>query len=342
VSAPTHFPTCCIIPSRVLRKLAARVTDEATKTMLIDTAMESERMRGLRAGFVAKTSRLPQAIALAAGAKATQEVHDTGHRRVLPGRLVIDATTDSGDASADQAFDSAGKTIDFYLQVLKRNSIDGAGLTVVSTVHYGVGFNNAFWNGQQMVYGDGDGKMFTGFTSALDVVAHELTHGVTQYTVPGGQSLDYTGLSGALNESISDVFGSVVKQWVLKETADQADWLIGAGLLGPGLGKALRSMAQPGTAWSEDDQPANMKDVDPSADPHTNSGIANRAFYLAATALGGSSWERAAPIWYQALATLKHDSVFRDMRQATLGAAEKIGADAMKAVAYGWDTVGVV
>ena len=95
-------------------------------------------------------------------------------------------------------------------------------------MHYGQDYDNAFWDGGQMVFGDGDGEVFNSLHRSLDVIGHELTHGVTQYTA----KLDYQDQSGALNESISDVFGILVKQYKLGQTADQADWLIGAGLLG--------------------------------------------------------------------------------------------------------------
>jgi len=333
---------CQIVSSHMLKKLALRAPDEATRNQLIDTAIHSAYLRGVRNGSVADTKRAPTPLA-AAAATPQRTIYDAGHGRRLPGHEV---RSESGqhsttDATVNQAFESSGMTFNFYSKIFQRNSIDGAGLPLLSTVHYGVGFNNAFWNGSQMVYGDGDGKMFTGFAGALDVVAHELTHGVTQYRVPGGKSLDYEGFSGALNESLSDVFGSMVKQWARSQTVDQADWLIGAGILGPGLGRALRSMSQPGTAWIDDDQPPNFQDLDPNGDPHTNSGVPNRAFYLASMGLGGYSWEGAGRIWYNAVPHLKHSSTFRDMRAATLAEAEKVSGDALKAVKNAWDTVGV-
>jgi Zn-dependent metalloprotease len=216
-----------------------------------------------------------------------------------------------------------------------------------SSVHYSKRFNNAFWNGRQMVYGDGDGKLFTGFTRALDVIAHELTHGVTQYTVPGG-GLVYDGQSGALNESVSDVFGSIVKQWHLKQTVKKADWLIGAGIMTPAVGKALRSMADPGNTsltWSGDDQPGTMKGYVEGGDVHTNSGIPNHAFHLAAMKLGGHSWDKAGPIWYQALSLLHPDATFAEAAQATVKAAELrhgVGSSEAAAVQGAWREVGVV
>ena len=180
-------------------------------------------------------------IATAVAGQKSRNVYDAQNKSALPGKLTrAEDSKPSTDTAVNQAYDGAGATYDFFREVLKRNSIDGKGLRLDSTVHYQVKFNNAFWNGQQMVYGDGDGELFLGFTGAIDVIAHELTHGITQYAVPGG--LVYAGQSGALNESISDVFGSVVKQWTRKQTVEQADWLIGAGIMAPAVGKALRSM----------------------------------------------------------------------------------------------------
>src|SRR5919206_292413 len=152
------------------------------------------------------------------------------------------------DAAVNEAYDGLGDTYDFYWEVLDRNSIDDEGMPLNATVHYGQNYDNAFWNGERMVFGDGDGDLFNRFTISLDVIGHELTHGVTQ----DESQLTYYGQPGALNESVSDVFGSLVKQHKLGQTADQADWLIGAGLLAPDVhGKALRDMLHPGTAYDD-------------------------------------------------------------------------------------------
>src|SRR5207247_1511145 len=111
-----------------------------------------------------------------------------------------------------------------------RNSIDDDGMELNGYVHFGQRYNNALWDGQEMIFGDGDGVRFTDFTGSLDVIGHELAHGVTQYTA----DLEYALQSGALNESMSDVFGSLIKQWSLGQTVDQADWLIGAEIFTPG------------------------------------------------------------------------------------------------------------
>jgi Zn-dependent metalloprotease len=224
-------------------------------------------------------------------------------------------------------------------------------MLLVSTVHYGKNFDNAMWNGSQMVYGDGDGKLFNRFTIAQDVIGHELTHGVTQHTA----ALEYRDQSGALNEHVSDVMGIMVKQWVLGQTAAQSDWLIGAGLFAPGVhGKAIRSMKAPGSAYNDpalgrDPQPAHMRNYVTSADDnggvHINSGIPNHAFYLVATALGGNAWDVAGWIWYDTLQTkLSPTAGFQDFAAATvIVAGEKygVGSTIQITVAEAWSQVGL-
>jgi Zn-dependent metalloprotease len=200
-----------------------------------------------------------------------------------------------------------------------------------STVHYGEDYNNTFWNGNQMVYGDGDGEIFQRFTKSIDVIGHELTHGVTQYEA----ALEYEGQAGALNESFSDVFGSLVKQYALKQRADKADWLIGPGLFTNKIkGIALRSMKEPGSAYNDptigkDPQPGHMKNyVNTSSDNggvHINSGIPNRSFYLTAMELGGYSWEKAGRIWYVSLTErLRERSNFQKAAHITVEVAGNI------------------
>jgi len=335
-----HGCTCFIIPSKMLRKLADDAADAHERHCLLDQAELSAHLRGQRS-----VAPLVMGLVAATGEKR-RTVYDAQNKSTLPGKLVrSEDGKPSSDTAVNQAFDGAGATYDFFREVLKRNSIDGKGLRLDSTVHYQQKFNNAFWNGQQMVYGDGDGKLFLGFTGAIDVIAHELTHGVTQYAVPGG--LVYADQSGALNESISDVFGSLVKQWTLKQSAEQADWLIGAGIMGPEVGKALRSMADPGNqalTWSGDDQPKTMAGYVEGGDVHTNSGIPNHAFYAAAIALKGNAWDKAGPIWYKALSLLTPNATFADMAKATSESAALLyGKDSAEqhAVQAAWKVVGV-
>jgi Zn-dependent metalloprotease len=218
-------------------------------------------------------------------------------------------------------------------------------------VHYATDYSNAQWNGRQMLYGDGDERIFTRFTKALDVIGHELTHGVTQYSA----ALDYHDQSGALNEHFSDVFGILVKQYSLRQPASKSDWLIGAGLFTPQVhGSAIRSMKSPGTAYNDpilgrDPQPGHMKNYvkthDDSGGVHINSGIPNHVFYLLATALGGNAWEVAGKIWYVTLTQkLPHDAQFQTCADTTFAVAgELFGAasEPQKAVAAAWKAVGI-
>jgi Zn-dependent metalloprotease len=256
-----------------------------------------------------------------------------------------------GDAAVDEAYDGLGKTYDLFCQEFDRDSLDGLGMPLVATVHFGRDYDNAFWNGTQMVFGDGDGLLFNRFTIAVDVIGHELTHGVTQFE----SNLVYRGQSGALNEHLSDVFGSLVKQYPNK-TADQADWLIGAGLFTNNIkGEALRSMKEPGTAYDDpvlgkDPQPAHMSDYvrgpEDNRGVHINSGIPNRAFYLAATKIGGFAWEKAGVIWYEAMTspTLRPRARFIHFAELTVSvAAELFGPNSVEeiAVAEAWSEVGL-
>ncbi|TYB43512.1 M4 family metallopeptidase [Actinomadura chibensis] len=338
---------CHIVPPHMLERIARDADDPALRA-------RARRTLALTSAYAAERRTAPaEAPAPNEDFVPNRTIHDARHREDLPGRAVrAEGAAATGDKVADQAYDWLGATFDFFEAAYRRNSIDGAGLHMVSTVHYGNDYDNAFWNGEQMVYGDGDGALFTEFTGPLDVTGHELTHGVTQYTA----NLEYYGQSGALNESVSDVFGSLIKQWHLKQTADRADWLIGQGLLASGVhGVALRSMKEPGTAYDDprlgkDPQPGHMDHyVNTHRDNggvHINSGIPNRAFYLAATALGGNAWEKAGRVWYETLTggTLATDVDFAGFAAETVRTATRLygaGADETKAVNRAWTGVGV-
>ena len=258
----------------------------------------------------------------------------------------------TGDTAVSEAYDGLGDTWQLWRGAYGRNSLDDRGLPLLATVHYGRRYDNAFWDGTRMVFGDGDGVVFLGFTRSLDVIGHELAHGVTQYT----SGLNYQGQSGALNESVSDVFGVLVTQYARGQSADEADWLVGADLLAPDVrGVALRSMAAPGTAYDDprlgtDPQPAHLDDyVDTAADNggvHINSGIPNKAFHVVATTLGGHAWERAGQVWFDTITgDIRADCDFATFARLTLrAAAARYGADSPEAAAVrtGWDAVGLV
>ncbi|WP_326772944.1 M4 family metallopeptidase [Streptomyces sp. NBC_01445] len=344
---PVAKTPCAIVPPHLLNRLARAedpaVNEPARRTLALDAAQRVQRRLTAEIG---PTAALPTR----GPGHSDRTVRDAEHRQELPGRRIRgEGETDVPDTSVNQAYDGLGATFDFYLQTLSRSSIDGAGLPLDASVHYRRDYDNAFWDGEQMVFGDGDGHIFGDFTQSPDVIGHELTHGVTQYTA----NLAYVGQSGALNEHLSDVFGSLVEQYAKGETTEEANWLIGEELLRPGVqGVALRSMKAPGTAYDDDElgkdpQPAHMNDfVQTFADNggvHINSGIPNHAFYLAATQLGAHAWDGAGRIWYDVLAsgTLASDADFTSFARRTVDAAEAYGPQERDAVLQSWDAVGI-
>ncbi|MBT2413211.1 M4 family metallopeptidase [Streptomyces sp. ISL-12] len=342
---------CTIVPPHVLDKLAQAddpvLAGPARRTLQRDAYERTQRRLTTVVG-----ARATAAPATAEAGTPHRTIYDARNGTDLPGTKVRGEGDDPGkDATVNRAYAGLGATFEVLLKAYGRDSIDGNGLPLDATVHYDREYGNAFWNGEQMVFGDGDGEIFLDFTIPLDVIGHELVHGVTQYTA----NLTYFGQSGALNESVSDVFGSLIKQYSLGQTADQADWLIGAGLLAPRVtGVALRSMKAPGTAYDDDvlgkdPQPATMDGyINTGSDNggvHINSGIPNHAFYLFATALGGKAWERAGQVWYDVLTggELGQDATFEEFAGLTLAAArERYGdAEELDAVGKAWERVGV-
>jgi len=304
--------------------------------------------------LAASVTRVAPHVAPVGGAPQVQRtIYDAHHTTNLPGDVVrAEGANPTGDPAVDEAYDGLGATFKFYLQAYKRNSIDNQGLPLLATVHYDTNYDNAFWDGQQMIFGDGDGQLFNRFTISLDVIGHELTHGVTQTDA----KLIYQAQPGALNESVSDVFGSMVKQFALNQTANQADWLIGAGLFTANVqGVALRSMKAPGTAYNDpllgqDPQPATMKNYVQTAEDnggvHINSGIPNHAFYLVATQLGGHAWEQAGRIWYETLrdSRLRPNTGFLRFARLTVNNATRLyghGSQQEQTVREAWNQVGL-
>lgn len=348
MSRRTHA-VCGFLPPHILRSIAEHSGNAAQREHAHVALEKSAQMRGAREA-IGKVS-LAGAMSLVPPA-LRRNIYDEQRKTTLPGKLIRTEGEKAGSDSASiEAYDGAGTTYDFYAKVYGRSSVDGRGLTLNSSIHYGVSYSNALWNGKQMIYGDGDARFFNRFTQSLDIIGHELTHGVTQYTA----ALVYQDQSGALNEHFSDVFGILVKQYALKQTAAKSDWLIGAGLFTNAVnGSAVRSMKAPGTAYDDkvlgkDPQPGHMKDFKKmTADNggvHVNSGIPNRAFYLAATLLGGNAWNVAGRIWYEALTTrLKAKATFRDCARALADTATaRYGANSepLRAVVEAWKEVGI-
>ena len=341
--------SCQFIPPYLLRRIVGVDESQSVLAAGQHTLQVDQRLR-------ARRERPPGLRRLTALAAATdrQVIHSASNSETLPGVVVrSDGEPPSGDITVDEAYDSSGQVWNLFEEQFGRSSVDGRGTTLSVTVHYGRDYDNAFWDGTQLVFGDGDGVIFDRFTKPADVMAHEFAHGVTQFTA----GLIYQGQSGALNESVSDVFAALAKQKALAQPANQANWLIGEGLFMPAINaKALRSMIEPGTAYDDpqvghDPQVGSMADyVDTSDDNggvHINSGIPNRAFALAAMTIGGFSWEKAGQVWYAALTngSVTATTDFLGFAEATVAAATDRFPDdgaVAEAIRQAWTEVGVL
>ncbi|HET7578699.1 MAG TPA: M4 family metallopeptidase [Bacillales bacterium] len=250
----------------------------------------------------------------------------------LPGPYLVDydnAFTAQSEGAAVDANYYAGVVYDFYYNRFGRNSYDNLGSTLRSTVHYGQNYNNAFWNGQQMVYGDGDGYTFIPLSGDLDVVGHELTHAVTGSTA----GLQYHDQPGALNESMSDVFGVLI-EW--------QNYVVGDDVYTPGTyGDALRSLKNPPKYGQPDNMSGYVYTSSDNGGVHTNSGIPNKAGYLTMSRIRR---DKSAQIYYRALTRyLGPTSDFSDARAALLQATADLygyGTE-YNIVADSWNQVGV-
>jgi len=268
----------------------------------------------------------------------------------LPGNLKrSEGQNPTSDLDVNQAYDNSGDCYNFYKNVFDRDSIDGKGKTLFSVVHYGIKYNNAFWDGSRMVYGDGDGVVFSDFAGDLSVVCHELTHAVTSYTA----DLRYEGESGALNEAMSDIMGAASTVYRDNEGITKNTWHIGAECYLAGT--ALRYMDNPILDGASFDwYPTRYKGTQDNGGVHWNSGIANLAFVLMVQ--GGvhpqqmsTNWveeigiEQSQQIFYSALTNyMTETTTFSGGRAATETAAKVLfGVDAEQTVSDAWNSVGV-
>lgn len=322
--------SCSFVPPYLLRQLAEATDDPALCQDCRETLSLDQRLRERRS---AAPAVLAPGVLAVQPAGALRVVHTANNTETLPGDPVrTDGDPPTGDLAVDEAFDSSGQVLAMFAEEFGRRSVDGRGTTLSITVHYGRNYENAFWDGQRMVFGDGDGVIFDRFTKPMDVMAHEFSHGVIQFSA----GLTYSGQPGALNESVSDAFAAMAKQQAANQTVDQASWLIGEGLFRPGVrAKGLRSMIEPGTAYDDprigrDPQVGSMDDFvvteEDNGGVHINSGIPNRAFALAALAVGGYSWERVGRIWYDTLTggDVTAETDFAGFARATVSAAGRL------------------
>ncbi|ADV51226.1 Bacillolysin [Cellulophaga algicola DSM 14237] len=302
---------CHIVPEHILAALAKRGSKNCKKT-LNDTRRILEKRNTLLNGL------LQQKLATGEGDRKIYDCENKFEQRVTLSISEGDALTD--DATANSAYDTSGFVRAYFKDTFNLNSVNGEGMDLVSNVHYGENYNNAFWDGDEMTYGDGDQVDFKDFASAIDVVAHELTHGITQFMA----NLEYEGQPGALNEHFSDVFGTIIKQKYLDQSLEEADWLIGNTIVTETFpGVALRSMKAPGTANDFDTQPDHMDwyyaGPEDHQGVHINSGIPNKAFYLCCLEIG---IDNCALLWFETLKFLWRTANFNDMLEVLLTTAE--------------------
>lgn len=331
-----HKHQCHIVPPYILEELAKRGSISCKKT-LNDTHRVLQKRNTILNNLLLQEQREGK------GDRSIYDSENQYRQRVTLARKEGDTAV--GDQTANDAYDTSGFVREYFRDTFGLNSIDGAGLDIISNIHYGVDYNNAYWDGDEMTYGDGDQIEFTNFASAIDVVAHELVHGVTQFFA----NLEYRSQSGSLNEHFSDVFGTVVKQKYLKQELSEADWLIGDTVVTEAFpGVAIRSLKAPGTANDFDSQPDHMDNYysGPANNQgvHINSGIPNKAFYLSCLEIG---LDECALIWFETLKVLWRTANFDDMLEVILKTTQKLSDgnkvrdSATEAITKSFATVGL-
>ncbi|KAI6774844.1 hypothetical protein HG530_001602 [Fusarium avenaceum] len=374
---------CHFIPAYILENIAhSQAVPEKARQAAISTLSADQRFREHRMHILdsdgpptilgdpnVPAAQTPIRAALV-GPAATAQPHDPAAVALVLRRAIYDGKNLPDlpgipvrvegdervlDRQVNNIYDGIGITIQFFHNVFGRNAIDDNGGTPLTTVHHDpepetLGYNNAFWDGEQFAFGDGDGITFDHFADSLDVIAHELTHAITQHTA----GIPFRRQAGGLNESISDVFAAMVEQWQFNQTAADADWLTGQNLFTVAFkGAALRNIANPGTAFDDpiigkDPQIAHFSQYNDGLDVHDTSGIPNRAFYLTAIGFGGHSWLTAGKIWYKTLTdqrirNMSDNITFADWAKVTVDHAEKLfGVPGSIIVRNAWMSVGVL
>lgn len=329
------------VPPHVLEELARTTKNPA----YLDTIKKTETLS--LAAREARSMREGQKIA-EVDHKGAREVYDAQGQEQVGVRVRSEGQGKTGNADVDNVYDFTGEVRGYYKDLHGRNSIDGKGMKMESTVNYGENFENAFWDGSRMTYGrPGTESPFKTFVNR-GVTGHEIRHGVTEFD----SGMVYRNQPGALNEHLSDVFGATLEQRALGQKATEASWLVGDGIWKSTVkGRALRDMKNPGTAYDDpmlgkDPQPAHMKDYNPTrrdnGGVHINSGIPNRAFALFAEAEGGFAWEKPGHIWHEAGAKAGSTPSFAQFAFQTVEAARKLGySDLVPKLEKAWNDVGI-
>ncbi|KAL2201882.1 zincin [Sarocladium strictum] len=355
------YAVCGFVPSYILEAIVSSGTAPEESKLACKATLEHKHKCDTHlhdASSVPQT--LQQSLSDANGTSGLQRrIYDCRETDEFPTKPV---RSEGGERTKDRqvtnCYDGFKITYDFFSTVFGRKSLDGKDMALLGYVHFkpdekAAGYNNAFWDGQKnrMVFGDGDHIFFDYLTDSLDVIAHELSHGFVQYSSP----LEYYEQAGALNESCADVFGSMVEQWHMRQSVEDADWNLGQTLFPVAFtGSALRTL-KAGKAYTGDPvfrtdrQPKHMKDYysgeDDGRGVHINSGIPNHAFYLAAKALGGNSWDKAGQVWYKTMISglIPFKCDFKTFAEATVKIAGQTFDGAVEeTILDAWVKVGVL
>lgn len=331
---------CFIVPDYLLKTVGDK------KSLKISQSLRNKRNRLVRIlSSLFKKTLTPES-------PEVRETFTCQNGTKLPGVSVVKTDNysqdtvnrkDLADLETSQAHEWTHLVWQFYNSQFNRNSIDNDGMKLDSSVHYDKNYNNAFWNGSQMVYGDGDGKIFKPLCGARDVAGHEITHGVIQHEC----GLVYWSQPGAANESYADKFGMAIKHWSTHQIDPRsANWLMGDEIVGPEFpGKAIRSFKDE-KAYKGDPQPKHMKDYykgwQDNQGVHINSGILNYAFYLICIRLASPSYDKPIQIAYRSLSKLGKFSNFKDVARAEIQSAEELyGKAVAEIVASCYNDVGI-
>ena len=335
-----------MIPASVLEKLAGDpLVAAASRAAFVKTLVFDRSWRALRADYARLYRNVPRRLPSRVSAPDVL-LFDCQQSETLPG-LAVTQPSCSTDPTVQRVFKNTELLAVFLRECFSRNSIDDCGMALISSIHFSRSYVNAFWTGAQMVYGDGDGLIFKSMTDSDDFIGHELMHGVTQHAA----ALDYEGEAGALNESLSDIFGSMFRQWKRNWEVTTADWMIGADMMGPVAIQngwmCLRDLQNPSSPSSLTKQPVHYRDYIQGGGPHDNSGIPNHAFYQACVGVGGKSWEVVGLIWYSAIrsTSITPDIGLKDFAALTCDEASRLfpaESAIVNAVEAGWNAVGLL
>ena len=364
-NAPGRGCACCgFMPPFVMEQLLDSANPEIRRTAL-NTIRADEKERTLRG----TPQRFGMLGRLRSRRGCRREIYDLEHGwNSTPAKGETPARTEkqgpTGIDDVDRAFDNAGIVYDFYKEELGRDSLDGDGYGLHARVRFGRGVINAYWDGYRMIYGAGDGHFFLSSTRSLSIAAHEMTHGVLNFT----SNLAYEGETGAVNETFCDVMGLVISHWHAHRIGTNADWTIGSEIFGEGLREipgVLRGVRifteEPAFSHPELGHDLQKKhysyffhtgNEDDHGGVHVNSGIGNLAFFLAAQDIGGDVWDKPMRIWYQAFTVGLRPGRRRpkDPIQVTYAAAasatvvaarDLYGETEARKVAAAWEAVGV-